>query len=63
MKHAITIKELAKIVGYAPSTISKALNNSHEISTVTKNKIKKAAQLYSYKPNYFASALRRNKRK
>ena len=61
MKSSMTIKKLAKILGYSPSTISKALNDSHEISIATKKKIKKAANRHSYEPNFHASCLRSKK--
>ncbi len=37
MASKITLKELASILGVSISTISKALNDSHEISDATKS--------------------------
>ena len=39
-KSNITLKELSKILGVSISTISKALNDSPEISHDTKTKVK-----------------------
>lgn len=40
------------------STVSKALNDSHEISPATKERIQEAAKLYNYKPNRIAVNLK-----
>ncbi|WP_420602278.1 LacI family DNA-binding transcriptional regulator [Flagellimonas sp.] len=53
-----TIKELAHILDLAPSTISKSLNNSPEISDCTKLKVKQAAKEYGYVPNNAARSLK-----
>ena len=42
MKQKITIKTIAKELGVSTSTVSKALRDSHEISSDTKEKIQKA---------------------
>jgi len=59
----ITLKELAKILGVSISTVSKALNNSYEISNATKSKIQKVAKQYNYTPNKLASSLKSGKTK
>jgi LacI family transcriptional regulator len=51
------IKDIAKYCGVSAMTVSRALNNSSEISTVTKEKILKACQELGYKPNYAAKSL------
>lgn len=40
------------------STVSKALNDSHEISPATKQRIQEAAKLYNYQPNRIAVNLK-----
>ena len=40
MKKKITIKEIAKILMVSVSTVSKAMNDSPEISEKTKKKVK-----------------------
>ena len=47
----MTLKELAKLAGVSYSTVSKALNDSHEISEPTKARIKALAKQYHYFPN------------
>ncbi|MEN8964707.1 MAG: LacI family DNA-binding transcriptional regulator [Polaribacter sp.] len=61
MKQKITIKTIAKELGVSTSTVSKALKDSHEISTETKQKIQAYADLYNYKPNSLALQLRNQK--
>lgn len=61
MKKSITIKELSKLLEVSISTVSKALNDSHEISPTTKQRIQEAAKLYNYKPNRIAVNLKSGK--
>ncbi len=61
MKRKITLKHIAKELGVSISTVSKALKNSDEISTETKEKVQAFAKLYNYKPNNVAISLK-NKR-
>ncbi len=61
MKKNITIKELSKILEVSISTVSKALNDSYEISDSTKQRIKEAARLHNYKPNKLAVNLKSGK--
>lgn len=63
MKQKITIKTIAKELGVSTSTVSKALKDSHEISSETKQKIQAYADLYNYKPNQLALQLRNQKTK
>nr|WP_299389324.1 LacI family DNA-binding transcriptional regulator [Allomuricauda sp.] len=55
------LKDLARISGYSISTVSKALNNSEEISASTKEKLRKLAIDHNYTPNKMACALRKQK--
>jgi LacI family transcriptional regulator len=63
MKQKITIKTIAKEMGVSTSTVSKALKDSHEISTETKERIQAYANHYNYKPNSLALQLRNQKTK
>ncbi len=57
----ISIKDIAKLAGVAPSTVSLVLNGKEKqgrISESLSEKIKKLAQEYSYKPNQVAVSLR-----
>jgi len=49
---------MASILDISVSTVSKALSDSPEISTSTKNKVIETANDLNYKPNIHASALR-----
>ncbi|EPR70057.1 LacI family transcriptional regulator [Winogradskyella psychrotolerans RS-3] len=58
---AVTIKELSFLSGYSISTVSKALNNKHEISKGTRETIKTIAKQHNYVPNNYAVSLRMQK--
>lgn len=51
MKSKATLKQIAKELGVSVSTVSKALNDSSEISEPTKKRIQEYAKLKNYKPN------------
>ncbi|WP_396145308.1 LacI family DNA-binding transcriptional regulator [Flavobacterium sp.] len=51
MKSKATLKQIAKELGVSVSTVSKALNDSPEISDPTKIRVKEYAKLKKYKPN------------
>ncbi|WP_298766326.1 LacI family DNA-binding transcriptional regulator [uncultured Polaribacter sp.] len=59
----LTIKDIAKEFGVSISTVSKALNDSYEISVSTKEKIQKYAKENNYKPNFNALSLKNRKTK
>lgn len=50
----ITLKDIATYFNVSISTVSKAINDSHEISTGLKDKIQKYAKEKNYKPNRLA---------
>jgi LacI family transcriptional regulator len=54
----ITIKDIAKALNFSVSTISKALNNSYEISPETRKIITDYARANNYKPNRLAKSLK-----
>ncbi len=54
----ITIKEIAKALGLSVSSISKALNDSYEISDETKKRVVEYAKLNNYRPNRLAKSLK-----
>lgn len=56
-----TLKELAKLLNISVSTVSKALNDSHEISENTKKRVHELAEKLNYKPNRIAQQLKTNK--
>lgn len=63
MKEKATLKQIAKELGVSVSTVSKALNDSPEISEPTKIKIQEFAKLKNYKPNITALNLKNRKTK
>ena len=58
MKTKATLKNIAIELGVSVSTVSKALNDSPEISDLTKTKIQEYAKLKNYKPNIFGLNLK-----
>ena len=61
MNRKINIKIIASDLGVSPSTVSKALKDSHEISEPTRERIKAYAKLHNYRPNSLATSLRSQK--
>lgn len=57
----ITINDIARELNVAPSTVSRALNNSPKISEKTKELIRNKASELGYDLNLMASGLSRNK--
>lgn len=58
MRKKITLKDIARELEVSISTVSKALKNSEEIGTDTKEKVQAFAKLYNYKPNNIAVSLK-----
>ena len=63
MTPKITLKKIAAEFNVSIATVSKALNDSHDISTNTKEKIKEFAKKHHYKPNKIALSLLNKKTK
>ncbi len=61
MKSKITLKELARLLNVSVSTVSKALNESPEISPKTAERVKELAALHNYRPNPVAVNLKKSK--
>lgn len=57
----ITLKALSKQLNLSVSTVSKALNDSHEISSETIERVKALAELHNYRPNRLALRLKNSK--
>lgn len=59
----VTLKQLAEQLNVSVSTVSKALNDSPEISRETIQRVKELAEHLNYQPNKMALSLKSNKTK
>lgn len=59
----LDLKKLAKELNLSPSSVSRALRNSHEISQETRERVKALAAKWGFQPNPHASSLRNSKSK
>jgi DNA-binding LacI/PurR family transcriptional regulator len=57
-RHHATIADVARQVGVAPSTVSRALNGHSDISPITRQAILDAARQLDYQPNLLAQSLK-----
>ena len=58
---SITIKQLARELNLSVSTVSKAFQDSYDISPQTKERVLALAKKLNYQPNPYASSLRKQK--
>jgi LacI family transcriptional regulator len=58
---SVTITDIARVAGVASSTVSKALNGSHEVSEPTRAKVVEIAERLGYRPNAIARSLKTRK--
>ncbi len=58
-KH-ISLKDLARELGVSVSTVSRALNDSYEVSPEMTQRVKALAREWNYRPNPFALSLLKN---
>lgn len=61
MSKVATIKDVAKMAGVSPSTVTHSLNNKRPVNAQTKERIEQAIKTIGYIPSFSASGLR-NKR-
>jgi DNA-binding LacI/PurR family transcriptional regulator len=59
--HNVTIKDIAKILGVSPSTVSRAIKDHPDISMQTKQQVRDLVEKMRYKPNVIALSLRSRK--
>ncbi len=59
--HPITIKDIARVLGISPSTVSRALKDHPDISPKTKQLVQTFAEKVNYRPNALALSLRSSK--
>jgi LacI family transcriptional regulator len=55
---AITIKDVARLAGVSPATVSKALNNAPYVSDETRVRVQDAARKLNFRPNTIARSLK-----
>lgn len=60
---SVNLKELAQQLNLSISTVSKALNDSYEITPQTKKRVQDLADALHYQPNPYARSLRKQKSK
>jgi len=58
---SVTLKDIARKVGYSVTTVSRALNDYDDVSQETKQLIKRVAQEMGYHPNVIAQSLQRRR--
>jgi LacI family transcriptional regulator len=56
----VNLKRLAQELNLSIATVSRALQDSYEVSAQTKERVKALAAKLNYEPNAYASSLRRN---
>src|SRR6187549_1353195 len=57
-KDSITIKDIAKALNLSFSSVSRALQDSHQIGPETKRKVMEYARENNYRPNLMAQSLK-----
>lgn len=62
-RHQTTISDVAKVLGVAPSTVSRALNDHSDINSNTQQAIIDVVRQLDYQPNLLAQSLRAAKPK
>jgi len=58
---SVTLKDIARKVGFSVTTVSRALNDYDDVSEETKQLIKRVAQEMGYHPNVIAQSLQRRR--
>ncbi len=56
-RHIVTIKDIAKSLNISVSTVSRALNDTYDVSKDTRGKVLALAREFKYKPNLNATGL------
>ena len=54
----VSLKDVAKIAGVSPSTVSRVINRTVFVSEETRIKVEKAIAEVNYRPNLLAQSLR-----
>ena len=61
MKQAVTLKDLVLELNISTSTVSRAVKDNPDISTITRARVQKLAKELNYQPNALALSLRHSK--
>ena len=56
--HRVTVKDVARVAGVSQATVSKALNDSREVSEETRERVTAVASGLGYRPNAIARSLK-----
>lgn len=59
----ITLKDIAKMSGVSPSTVSNIINGKSNVGEDTRKRVLKTIEETGYHPNYFASSMRKQSTK
>jgi LacI family transcriptional regulator len=54
----VTVRDVARVAGVSQATVSKALNESHEVSDTTRERVSAVASGLGYRPNAIARSLK-----
>lgn len=57
MGHRITIRDVARVAGVSPQTVSRAINDKDEISPATRARVLRVVEELGYRPNHIARSL------
>lgn len=63
VRKMVSLKDIAEICNVSVSTVSKALNDKHDISADVKKEIQRVAKELNYIPNFMASTLKSKRTK
>jgi len=55
----VSVREVARVAGYSPATVSRALRRDPRIAAATRDRIQEEARRLGYRPNALLSALHR----
>jgi LacI family transcriptional regulator len=59
----VTIKDISKITGFSPMTVSRVVNDKQHVRRETKDKVISAIEKYGYEPNEIARGLKTRRTK
>lgn len=63
VRKRVTLRSIAEALSVTPATVSKALRDSSDISSETKEMVKKVSDKLGYRPNFLARSLINNRSK